>query len=256
VLNDRFRPKVIAEDIIGYERWLQSEPDSTALHDDVAMLYLDANRPADAARHFAISAALNPGSAAAHFNLGTALSVAGRMDEAMREFRTALQLNPDYPQAHNNLGGILLQGGHPEEAIAHFKKALAIDPSNAQAHYNAGVAMGRQGRTAEGVEHLRQALRSNADSPAVLSDLAWLLATARDDRLRDPAQAIRYAQRAVDVTRQEAPAPLDVLAAAYAAAGDFVRAVEAAQAALKLGPQNADDVRGRLELYKQGRPYR
>jgi tetratricopeptide (TPR) repeat protein len=256
VLNDRFRPKMVAEDIIGYERWLQSDPDSVALHDDVALLYMEANRPADAVRHFGVSAALTPGVAAAHFNLGTALSLAGRMEEATREFRIALQLKPDYSQAHNNLGSLLLQGGQTDQAVEHLMRALSIDPGNAQARYNAGVALGRQGRTADAIGHLRKALQSNTDSPAVLSELAWRLAIAREDALRDPAQAIRYAERAVELTRREAPAPLDVLAAAYASAGDFARAVDAAQAALKLAPQNAAEIRERLERYKQGRSYR
>jgi tetratricopeptide (TPR) repeat protein/mono/diheme cytochrome c family protein len=252
VLNEQFRPKVVAEDIIGYERWLQTEPQSAALHDDVAILYLEANRPADAVRHFAMSADLNPSSPSAHFNLGTALTVAGRMDDAVREYEAALDLRPDYAQAHNNLGSILLRTGHPAEAMTHFTRALAADPANAQAHFNAGVALREQGRHADAIRHFRQALQPG-ESPAVLAALASMLATVREEGLRDPVQAVRYAERAVALTGRQDAGSLEVLATAYAAAGDFDRAITAAEAALVLAPPDAGALRDRLEQYRQGR---
>lgn len=233
LLNQNFRPKVVAEDIIGYERWLQSEPQSTPLHNDVALLYLEANRPADAVRHFAQTVALQPQSASAHFNLGTALTVAGRVDEAMGELRAALALNDDYAQAHNNLGSILLRGGDVAAAVPHLARALALDPGNAQAHYNLAVALRQQGKSAEAVRHFQQALQAG-ESAVVLADLATILATTPDAAVRDPALAVRYAQRAVALAGRADLRALDALAAAYAAAGDFPHAVETGEAALRL----------------------
>ena len=82
-LTRALRPKVLAEDVLGYEREIERDPSNLALHDDVAQLYLQLGKPDDAVRHFDASARLNPTSAATHFNLGTALSVAGRLDEAV-----------------------------------------------------------------------------------------------------------------------------------------------------------------------------
>lgn len=158
VLTDRFRPKVIAEDVIGYERWIQVEPTSTALHDDVAMLYLDLNRPDDAVRHFAMSERLNPQSAAAHFNLGTALTVAGRVEEATGEYRAALALRPDYSQAHTNLGFILLKTGKRGEALEHLTQAIRLDPSNAQAFYNLAALYASAGELGRAVEAAEKAV--------------------------------------------------------------------------------------------------
>jgi Flp pilus assembly protein TadD/mono/diheme cytochrome c family protein len=167
VLNDAFRPKVIAEDVIGYERWIQSEPESVALHDDVAMLYLDLNRPADAVRHFAISAKLAPDSAAAHFNLGTALTVAGRTEEATAEYRRALELKPDYAQAHNNLASILLNAGRTDEAMAHLLQALTLDPKNPQAHYNVAAAYAILGDFDRAVREAQQAVALAPENAAL-----------------------------------------------------------------------------------------
>jgi Flp pilus assembly protein TadD len=172
LLNSRFRPKVVAEDIIGYERWITEEPESAPLHDDVALLYLEANRAEDAVRHFAISARLSPESAPAHFNLGTALTVAGRMDDAVREYQRALALKPDYAQAHNNLGSIFLNGGRTAEAMEHLTQAARLDPSNAQAFYNLAAAYASAGDVARAVKMAEKAVSLAPDNQALRDALA------------------------------------------------------------------------------------
>ena len=69
-LSRDFRPKVEAEDVIGYETLIRADPGQARLHDDVAQLYLMLGRPGEAAAHFRSSVSLEPDSAAAHFNLG------------------------------------------------------------------------------------------------------------------------------------------------------------------------------------------
>ena len=50
---------------------------------------------------------------------------------------------------------------------------------------------------------------------------------------------------------------LDTLAAAYAEAGEFGKAVEWQQKAVAMAPENVKpDFRARLELYEAGKPYR
>jgi tetratricopeptide (TPR) repeat protein len=254
-LVEAFRPKMIAEDIVGYEVLLEDEPDSVALHDDAALLYLEAGRPADAVAHFAASARLAPQSAAAQFNLGAALTMAGRVDEAMTQYRAALALRPEYSQAHNNLAGLLLRSGRVEEAQTHFEAAIAADPGNADAHDNLGRLLRARGHRAEAIVHFRHAVDLRPDWPPALADLAWGLATSPEEALRDPAEAVRLAERAVVAGGGRDPGALDVLAAAYAAAGDFARAVTYAEAAVRLAP-DVPAWRQRLALYQQGQAYR
>jgi tetratricopeptide (TPR) repeat protein len=256
LLTDRFGVKVMAEDTIGYERWIQSEPKSAALHDDVAGLYLKLNRPNDAVRHFAISAGLQPEVAAAHFNLGTALTLAGQLSAAVREYERALALNPEYAQAHNNLGGALTRLNRVEEAIPHLEAVLRLEPENALAHYNLGVAMRERGDFGQSIAHLKRAVEKNGDWPLALSDLAWLLAVSPQDSLREPALSVRLAEHVVELTGRRDPVALDVLAAAYASAGQFTRADAAAAEALTLNPANADAIRSRRAGYAEGRSYK
>ncbi|MBI3490222.1 MAG: tetratricopeptide repeat protein, partial [Acidobacteria bacterium] len=123
ILNAAYRPKMIAEDIVGYETMIREDPSRVQLHDDVAALYLDAGRAKEGAAHFEASVRLKPESSAAHYNFATALTLAGRVDEAIGQYQQALQIKPDYALAHNNLGSVLLRIGNPVQALQHFRSA-------------------------------------------------------------------------------------------------------------------------------------
>ncbi len=258
ILNAAYRPKAIAEDVVGYETMIREDPSRAQLHDDVAVLYLDLGRAREAATHLAASVRLKPESAAAHFNFGTALAMSGRPDEAIAQYQEALQIRPDYALAHNNLGSVLLRLGNPSEALQHFREAIRLDPANAEAHYNVGSVFRASGSFSEAIGQFREAVRLKREFIPAVTSLAWLLATAPDAALRDGNEAIRLAERAADLTGRRDASAMDVLAAAYAAAGHFDRAVAASQAALELKPDNprAAAIRHRQALYRQHQPYR
>jgi tetratricopeptide (TPR) repeat protein len=222
-LTREIERKMTAEDIIGYETMLRSNPNDAELHDDVALLYLSLGAAQDAVRHFRASTALKPQNAAAHFNVATALSVAGSYDEAIKEYERALAINPGYASAHNNLGTVLAATGRRAEAIPHFRDAVRLDGRNVQAQRN----------------------------------LAWHLATG-SIQPPDAREAIEAAERAADATQHADPQVLDALAAAYAAAGRFEQAIATAERALLRSPDEAINIglHERLALYKQGKPYR
>ena len=182
-LERAFRPKVLAEDTLGYEREIERDEDNVPLHDDVAQIYLTLGRTEEAVKHFAASARLNPSSASTHFNLGTALILAGRAEEARVEFDRALALRPDYAQAHNNLGSLFLQVGRSAEALAHFREALRIEPGNVEAQSNLGTALAATGDFKSAVEALQ---RASALSPAepLATSIRERLALYRQGRLK------------------------------------------------------------------------
>jgi tetratricopeptide (TPR) repeat protein len=257
VLNEAFRPKLIAEDAIGYEMMIRRDPSKVTLHDDVAVLYLELNRAAEAAAHFKASAQLAPQSPAAHYNYATALTMIGKTAEAITEYERAIAIRPNYAPAHNNLGDALLRVGRTSDALQHFREALRLDPDYADAHFNLGSALNAQGGSREAIVQFRRALDVKPDLTPALVALAWLLASAGDATLRDPDQAISIAERAVNLTARGDANALDVLAAAQAAAGRFDLAVDTAASALAVGPPQAlaAAIRQRQELYRQKRAY-
>jgi tetratricopeptide (TPR) repeat protein len=181
----------------------------------------------------------------------------GRLDPSAAEFRRALELKPEYALAHNNLGNVLLMQGKPAEALTHFREAVRIDPANVEAHYNLGSMARGRGDLAEAVGQFREAIALKTDSGPALAGLAWILAAAPDAALRDPNEAVRLSERMADMTGRHDAGVLDLLAAAYAAAGDFDRAVATEQAALDLKPPDAiaATMRTRQAMYAQHRPY-
>lgn len=257
LLDAAFRAKWMATDAIGLEALLRRDPSDAQLHDDVAVLYMELNRPAEAVPHFEASLKLRRGSAPAHFNLGTALAAAGRVDEAIVHYQEALRLRPDYARAHNNLGTALLQRGRPKEAFDRFLEAVRVDPALDEAHVNVGLMSRATGDFSAAIAHVRQAVQLSPNWVTAVAALASLLAVAPDPALRNPSEAIRLSEHAAELTGRRDANTLDVVAAAYAAAGQFDRAIAISQEALDLNPPApiAGLIRQHQELYKQGRAY-
>jgi tetratricopeptide (TPR) repeat protein len=212
------------------------------------------------ALHFAASLRLRPTSPAAHFNLGTALLGRGMRDQAARHFRDALDLDPTHARAHRSLALVFQQEGRLDDAAREYGEALRWDSADPEALYSLGLVLQSQGKSAEAIERLRLSLQVRPDWPPSLLALAWISATSSNDALRRPAEAVRLAERAVELTQSRDLAALDTLAAALAATGQFERAVRAAEAAAALASSSGDPaanaIRDRLANYRRGLPYR
>ena len=110
----------------------------------------------------------------------------------------------------------------------------------------------------------RQALALEEDSVDAHRELAWLLATAPVEGIRNAAEAAKHARRAVELTQQRDAGALDALAAAEAEAGNFTEAVRWSREAVVLAfgsrvPATAASVpemRKRLAGYRAGKPFR
>jgi len=287
--------KLLRDDVAGYTKMIEDNPGDHVSRTGLAVRYLELGQPHQAVPQLEEAVRLQPDFSPAHYNLGFALTALGRPDEAIAHYRRAIELKPDYPQAHNNLGGVLqAQGavdeavlhyrlalqfnphhveahsnlgnvlqfrGQLDEAISHYRAALAAKPEDAATHNNLGWSLAAQGKRKEAISHYRQALAGNSDLVTPLSNLAWLLATAPEAELRNAAEALPLAERAAELTGRQHVVVLDTLAAAYAALGQFEKAIETAQAAVKLAtaanqPQLAAQIRGRLQLYLQYKPFR
>ena len=110
----------------------------------------------------------------------------------------------------------------------------------------------------EAVRHYRMAIALRPGWRHATNDLAWILATDPDPRLRNPQEAVRLQETVVKVEENQA-AMLDTLAAAYAATGRFEDAVRTARkaeiTARHRQPQLAAEIRERQALYAAGRPF-
>ena len=97
----------------------------------------------------------------------------------------------------------------------------------------AGQLVG-EGKIEAAIQNYRQALAVDSNSPVVLNNLAWILATASQPELCDGQEAVRLATKAVELTNRTEPKMIGTLAAAYAEAGQLANAVEMASIAVAM----------------------
>jgi arylsulfatase A-like enzyme/Tfp pilus assembly protein PilF len=249
------------EAIVHFEQSLAARPDNAELHDRLGVALREKGRHEEALAQFREAVRLAPRLAVAHYNLGRSLKQQGKLDDATRAYRRALELDPRLAGAHNSLGSVLGSQGRMKEAAAEFREALRVEPGDAEAQNNLGLALRALGERDEALVHFREALRLRPDWPAPMNEIAWILATHPDPRVRNPAEAIRLAEAAAEKTSRRQPVVLDTLAAAYASSGQFDRAAATAQEAAALaasaGPAGlAADIGRRLELYRQKKAFR
>jgi len=253
-----------AEAIRQFQAALRLAPDYADAHNNLGIALANAGRIAEAIRQFQETIRLKPDYATAHGNLGQALALTGHPREAIEQFHEALQLNldiADSARVHSNLGHALLQTGQLQPAIDQFREALQLDPDSARVQSDLGNALLQQGQVEQAMTHYRAALKLEPNDVKSLNNLAWLLATCPEARLRNGQEAVRLAERACQLTDYKVPPLLGTLAAACAEEGRFADAAAAAQKAhdlaLALGqPSLALKDQQLLQLFKNHQPYR
>ena len=146
-------------------------------------------------------------------------------DKAITDYDEGIRLDPKDAYAYSCRGNAWLEKKEYDNAIRDFNEAISLDPKDAYAYYN----------------------------------VAWLLATCPEEKVRDGKRAIQMATKACELTGWKSGLELDALAAAYAETGQFDEAkryeIKALDTPSCQGPVG-DGFRRRLELYKQKKPFR
>ena len=115
------------------------------------------------------------------------------------------------------------------------------------------------GQYSNAVAMLHQTVLSDPKDDWSYNRLAWIQATCPDGSVRNGHDAVAAAGKACELTEWRNWRCIDTLAAAYAEAGDFERAFEFQEQALRTGnPTEAEQkrIRERIALYKQSQPFR
>ena len=251
----------IDEAIDRLETALRSRPDEAPVHLSLGVALKQRGRTDEALRHLQEALRISPDLAEAHLHLGLILKQQGKADEAAAEYRRALSLDPRLAAAHNGLGSLLGSQGRLPDAIRAFREAVRIDPKYGDAHNNLALALRMTGERDEALRHFRTALRLRPDWPVPMNEIAWILATHPDARVRNPGEAVRLARRAAELTARHQPVILDTLGAAYAASGDFDRAAATAEEAAALAASGgsaalAGEIGRRAQLYRHKTAFR
>jgi protein O-mannosyl-transferase len=233
-----------------------------------AQALAERNRMADATAlwraslpHYEEALRVRPSYAGALNNLGLTLATLGDPAGATNHYAAALRLEPKNEAAHFNFALALSTLGQWDAAIEHFQTVIALSPGQALARLHLALALTALARHREAIREYREVLHLNPDEPEVLNNLAWILASHPSAELRDGTEAVKLAARACELTARKEPVYLGTLAAAHAEAGQFEKALEAAQQArdlaLSLGQTNlAQRNEQFLKLYQDRQPAR
>ncbi len=274
---------------------VKSDPSNATTRRFLALALDYLNTPTGALEQAEQAVELNPADSACHGQLAEIAAKQGQLERAMSEARRAIELGPENASAHNVLLNCLVQSHRDEEAIAAAADALTVFPFSAETHCTLGVVVARQGdlpnainqfayalllrpdwtearanlraglvllaNSAEGPKHLQDVASLAPDSPIILNDLAWLLATYPNPALRDGQNAVRFAERGCALTGGKNPTLLTTLAAAYAETGRFSDAIDKGEEALSLARSAGNDdiamvSENLLTWFRANRPYR
>jgi len=254
-----FQKGEIDEAVSHYRITLNLQPDFWDADYNLGTALLKKGEIDEAIAYCTRAVTIAPNDPDAQVALGNSLAQKERVDDAIAHYKKALAIRPDYFIAHYALGHIFLEKGEIDAAVFHSRAAVSIQPQNADAHTNLAVAFDEKGQIAEAIKQYEQALEISPQSVAAANNLAWLLATNPDASIRHRDRALELATRANQLSGGGNATVLRTLAAAYANAGQFSRAVEVGQIALSLTDRQsplAKALQQEIAGYQAGLPYR
>lgn len=180
----------------------------------------------------------------------------GQWAESLTDSAEAIRINPNFAEAYNARGQTYQMRGDFEEAEADFTKAAELFPTFADAIANRGFTRVLMQNYEGAIEDYYQALRLMPDSPTLLNDAAWLLATCPQVEFCNGDHAVQLATRACEITEFKEFDLLDTLATAYARQQNWQEAIRWEQQAVSLAPAEAKaELEERLRLFQQTRPF-
>ncbi|PWT79255.1 MAG: hypothetical protein C5B58_14035 [Acidobacteria bacterium] len=195
------------------------------------------------------------------------LAEEGKVDEALAEINRIIAADPSNWRSYFLKSAVLVLAKRGEEALKQIDTSIDLARKSnitpgllAELYASKARSCIDYGHAQEAKKSLQLAVRLLPNDPSTLNDLAWLLATSNDSRIRDGRRAVAYAQRACQLSAWKNAFSIDTLAAASASAGNFPNAIKYQELAISLldSADRKSQVGGmqrRLRQYSSGQAY-
>jgi tetratricopeptide (TPR) repeat protein len=195
------------------------------------------------------------------------LAESGKVNEALAMIDQVIATDPNNWRSYFLKSAVLILAKREGEALKEIDTSINLARrSNVSAGLLAELYESKarscidDGRYDEAKKSLEQAVHLQPADPTTLNDLAWMLATSKDTRVRDGRRAVAIAKRACTLSNWKNAFSIDTLAAASATAGNFADAVKYQQ--LAISRLDADDrktqqpgMEQRLRQYSSGQTF-
>lgn len=211
--------------IADYDKALELDKESIAPIINRAAVHISRRDFDKAIADYTLVLEAKPSSASILHQRAIALKSAGKLDDAAADFDTITKINPNDRAAVMGRGYIRFQQRDHAAAIEDFGRGIELNEKDAVAHNNRGYNRYQIGEYAGAVADYNEAIRLAPKYSLALQNRAWLLATADDEAIADPAAAVESAKAACEISNYMAVGDLSALAAALAADGKFYEAV-------------------------------
>ncbi|NQT37336.1 MAG: tetratricopeptide repeat protein [Planctomycetes bacterium] len=166
-------------------------------------------------------------------NRGQLYRLKGDYAQAIADLAEVIRLQPEEAAVHVIRGQAYLGKGELDRAVADFSEAIRLDPTDVLAYCERAVVRAKLGQIEEARNDLTTAEKVAAEDPRGINEVAWLLATCEDPRLRDSDRAVKLANRAVELAPKKGHS-WGTLGTARYRAGDWKGAIEALEKANEL----------------------
>jgi tetratricopeptide (TPR) repeat protein len=181
-------------------------PRSLAIAQELGRVRQDRDDYVGAEREYRRASELDPESPIPWQGLALALFRQKQDEEALAATRRATELAGAFdPSLANVTGALLDRMDHHEEAREIFERLVREHPENPAYVFNLAYSLDSAQRVAEAKPLYERALELQPDLPDAAVCLAWLLATAADDSLRDHERAEGVILAALELDRGRSP---------------------------------------------------
>jgi tetratricopeptide (TPR) repeat protein len=245
-----------AEALVAYRDAVRHGSTDDALYANLARALLEDGDVGGAVSALREAIRLGPKDRDQFQSLVDSLQEAGDKTGVLAASRAAVARDPADPYRQRNLAEALLDAGEPD-AIVPAREAVRRMPADPSTHYVLGLVLTADGDLAGAVAADREAIRLDPRNPDSHNNLAYLLA-AGPNSIRSGPGALEHATRACELSKWENADYLNTVGIAWAAVGDFAKAIEYQRKALAdpgFEKQRGKEGRDRLELYRQRKAY-
>ena len=238
---------------------LRLQPNNPAWLRTRATIYDDLDEPERALADLGNAIRLEPRNSLNFVQRGTLYKSLKEYDKAIEDYTAAIRLDPKFSAPYFNRGNAYKSQKQLDKAVADYSEVVRLDPSFSAAFFNRANVHQARKEYAQAAADFAEVIRLDPQDADARSNLAWLLATCPDDKVRDGKKALELATKSCEMTKWQSAYFLSVLAAAQAETGNFDQATLWQKRALESARYEkleGEKARQRLKQFAEHKPYR